>query len=263
MVSPMASGLRRACATAATLLLPLLSSCSQTAEPATQLILVADTDIDRIDVIEFRIEASGVEPKSARATRPADGGPVYLTLLREGGPLGPLTVTARGLAESTLLLSRTHIVSFVPEQTLVVPLHLERACIVRSCGEETCGGLECIPRELDEASLAPWSGAPPSLSSAGPLVQCEGDGMVDVTSDPDHCGACGSACTVGPGLQHSLASCVSSTCATSCEPLFGNCDNNLMRNGCEQNLRDNKHCGKCGNECGASQRCDAGVCVQK
>lgn len=237
-----------------------LTSCSAEPKAATQLILVADTDVDLVRTVEFEISAPGAETKTARATRPADGQPVYLTLLRDQGPLGPLTITARGLFGTSPIVTRTHEVSFVEEQTLVVPLHLARVCVNRECPGQTCNELGCTPHELDEESLAPWSGRPPELGDESMLVQCGSAGMVDVTRDPRHCGGCDMACSSSG--QNTEASCVNSSCAMACEPLWGDCDDN-PRNGCELRLTEPEACGACGERCGANERCDTGACLKK
>jgi hypothetical protein len=239
--------------------------CSQDDRAATQLILVADSDIERLDSVEFRVAAAGAAAQTATAVVAAKGQPAYLTLFREQGPLGPLTVSARGLRGTSTLVTRTHEVWFVEGETLVVPLHLSQMCVGRSCDGETCGELGCTPRALDGESLLPWSGTPPSLADApAPMTQCE-MGMVDLLSDPMHCGGCDRSCAL-PGALHTRVSCSAGTCGSSCEPLWDNC-NGKANDGCEQALagpQADRNCGACDRRCGSDQRCsDTGVCLQK
>lgn len=239
-------------------LLLLASACSQEPPAATQLILVADTDIDEIDTIEFRVQADGIPTKSARAPRSPSGAPAYLTLFREKGPLGPLEVLALGLRGESPLLARAHTVSFVEGETLVVPLHLARVCSSRVCIGQTCGEHGCLPVELESESLLPWSGAPPELSM---LTQC-GSVMVDLMSDPNHCGACDDPCTVTPAMQNITAACSAGACTVACQPQFMQCDGDLT-NGCES-LLTNQNCGRCGKRCNGAQTCvSPGVCMKK
>ena len=252
----MARALSASCA----LIALALASCSSDPEAATQLILVADTDVDRIETIEFRVEAAGAPEKTATATRSASGAPAYLTLLREQGPLGPLTVTARGMRGQMQLVSRTHVVSFVEGETLVVPLHLAQSCVGRMCEGQTCGELGCSPRQLDSESLLPWSGKPPEIGGA--MGQCGTNEMVDLMTDPAHCGACNAACSAS-SMSHTIASCMAGSCNTRCEPAFGDC-NGRASDGCERSLlEDSKHCGACSQACENNETCSAGVCVRK
>lgn len=238
-----------------------LGACAQDSEPATQLILVVDSDLERLDAVDFRVEAPNATAKTASAAPRASGDPIYLTLLREQGPLGPLTISATAKRGVLTMVTRTHVVSFVAGESLVVPLHLVRSCLGRSCGSgQTCTERGCAPRELDQNDLASWSGTPPTLASAA-LTQCD-EGLIDLASDPEHCGDCGQACSVLNSQQHALATCSEGTCGIACEALYGDCDDDA-RNGCERALTDTRHCGSCGNECSSTQRCSAGVCVKK
>lgn len=173
-----------------------LMACGDESTANTQLILVADTDIPRVNEVEFTVEAEGVEPQSARATYGADRAPVYLTLVRDDGPLGPLTVRARGRVGSDVAISRTHVVSFVPDRTLVVPLHLARTCMNRSCApSETCGETGCVAQQLDPAQLSAWSGQAPRLAaSMMGDTSCGESAVVDLQTHAKHCGTCNNAC---------------------------------------------------------------------
>lgn len=178
--------------------LTFLLGCAQEEESLTQLVLVADTDIARIDAIEFNIAADDAEPQSARARYESGSGPVYVTLVRDRGPLGPLSVRARGLDGTELVLERSHELSFVAGETRVVTLHLAKSCLNRSCGgAQTCSESGCVERALEAGELASWSGSAPSLSSladAGSGSACGDAGEVDLRSNDAHCGRCFNAC---------------------------------------------------------------------
>jgi hypothetical protein len=190
----------RSCALLLSVLaLGTLGSCADEPAPSTQLILVADTDIPRIDNVEFTIEANGVATQSAQASYADDGAPLYLTVLRDQGPLGPVTVRARGREGSTVLVTRTHVLSFVPDRALVVPLHLLRSCAIRACAaSETCSEAGCIAQQLEPSQLADWAGQAPSLDTAlagdAGTATCGNDGTINLQTDPKHCGRCSNAC---------------------------------------------------------------------
>ena len=86
----------------------------------------------------------------------------------------------------------------------------------------------------------------------------------DLQATDHHCGVCGRVC-VG---ELAPSSCVAGRCQQACVAgLTGDCDADAG-NGCEQDLRDPRHCGACANDCtvglgpGMVARCvedDAGV----
>ena len=91
-----------------------------------------------------------------------------------------------------------------------------------------------------------------------PASGCE----VDLETDSDHCGVCGSACD----LTHvDQASCQAGACTiVFCEPGWADCDGEAA-NGCEIDLQsDAGHCGACDHDCAATGTldvsCQAGSC---
>ncbi|MCC6645263.1 MAG: hypothetical protein IT374_06815, partial [Polyangiaceae bacterium] len=82
----------------------------------------------------------------------------------------------------------------------------------------------------------------------------------DKTSDPMNCNGCGIVCNSTNGT----AACQASACKiTSCNPGFGDCDNNPS-NGCETTTSNNaQNCGTCGNVCTVQNGgavCSGGTC---
>ncbi|HEY8432971.1 MAG TPA: hypothetical protein VIL20_31580 [Sandaracinaceae bacterium] len=84
---------------------------------------------------------------------------------------------------------------------------------------------------------------------------------VHLSTDPLHCGGCGSAC---PIPANASATCASSTCGYSCNPGFADC-NASGADGCEIDTgNDPANCGGCGNSCptppNATRICASGTC---
>jgi hypothetical protein len=81
---------------------------------------------------------------------------------------------------------------------------------------------------------------------------------VDLATDTNHCGACGTACGLIPNGN---AACTGGTCTVaSCNANFGDCDLQFS-DGCEANLlSDPIHCGTCGTACGLTPNTAATVC---
>ncbi|HEY6879799.1 MAG TPA: hypothetical protein VI299_17345 [Polyangiales bacterium] len=186
-------------------LLLLAMSCSSE-DPITELVLSADSDL-RLDRIVFEVSAQGVPARSAQATRPAKG-PSYVSIVRDQGTLGPLTVVARGMFQNAELLRRTHVVSFTENESLVVPLDLYARCINAKCqSNQTCAENGCTPIKLDR--LEPWTGDPPApfagRDGGTPQFAACGQVVTDLTSDARHCGDCARSCT---GAEN----CVAGTC---------------------------------------------------
>ncbi len=79
---------------------------------------------------------------------------------------------------------------------------------------------------------------------------CPGVGCVDLLANIEHCGRCGQRCGDAPNVNAGLTRCVSGVCAVAqaCTAGWADCDGDPS-NGCEANLRDPAHCGRCGTVC--------------
>jgi hypothetical protein len=193
-----------------------LGACGADERPLTQLILVADTDVPNIDTIQFEVnEAPGPKKELAQAAHDASRGSAFVSLVHDQGSLGPITVVARGLRAGVVQIERTQRVSFVPDQTRVVPLHLFASCLrpPKCTADQACDASGCIPKDMTEAQLLPWTGTPPPLNyDTGPVSDagtsdaqvpdagstslrlCGDAGIVDIESNAAHCGACDKSC---------------------------------------------------------------------
>jgi hypothetical protein len=89
---------------------------------------------------------------------------------------------------------------------------------------------------------------------------CTGE-CVDLASNKDHCGTCGSACAYNVG--YAIEACVYGKCERTCTLGWGDCNGNRS-DGCETHIAaDPKNCGACGRVCDgiAGQACVDGQCM--
>ncbi len=80
----------------------------------------------------------------------------------------------------------------------------------------------------------------------------------DILTDPENCGACGSACVI----PHATATCSDGMCLVP-EGCGGSgwVDCGMDTSDCVNLLYDPMNCGACGNVCPSQQECDEGVCA--
>lgn len=82
----------------------------------------------------------------------------------------------------------------------------------------------------------------------------------DLLATNDHCGACGTKCTIANGT----GTCESGSCkVATCNAGYGDCDGDPT-NGCEQSLTTNVHCGACNTACTVVNgvgSCTTGTCT--
>ncbi|HJK94697.1 MAG TPA: hypothetical protein RMH85_14305 [Polyangiaceae bacterium LLY-WYZ-15_(1-7)] len=255
----------------------LLAACPSE-KAVTEAIIVIDSDLavpDSLD--ELVIEVSGPEGRMESATATLGGEqaplPRTLTLVQGSGPTGPYTVVARGRQGGGDVVSRTARFSFVPEESVVILMHLVEACIGQDCGaNQTCTERGC--QSVDRSDLFVWTGVPPRLGEtpdaglpdAGtpddgsvPTDACteelcndaddDCDGEVDegfdLATDPFNCGGCGNLCV----FRNGDGECTGGECVvTACDPGFDDCV--AGNDGCETDVRmDEANCGACGNAC--------------
>lgn len=201
-------------------------------EDLTQIMVVAGTDIERLDTVQYTV----VGPDGAREQRVArfaDGSPTTLALVHRGGALGPVTVTATGYnGETALPVTRSAVVDFLPGEIFVLRLDLVRSCLNSPC-PETCTPRGCESPNVPETE--PWSGMAPDLDGS-----VERDAGLDAPI-PDG----------GPDTG-----CVPSV--ESCNGADDDCDGDVDED--FELHSDPAHCGGCGQACDGSETCDARVC---
>jgi hypothetical protein len=83
--------------------------------------------------------------------------------------------------------------------------------------------------------------------------------VVDLSSNPQHCGTCGNSCGTG---AHTSTACVSGSCQPqTCELGWANC-NGTLADGCEVHIQTNPaNCGACGLSCLPGANCVANLCI--
>ncbi|HKU39739.1 MAG TPA: C-type lectin domain-containing protein [Polyangiales bacterium] len=120
-----------------------------------------------------------------------------------------------------------------------------------ACSKASCGGGVC--------TAADCSAMPGRADCDGDEASCE----IDLRSDPNNCGACGSKCQFSAGVTpHATLGCTASGCQANCDAGYGDCDGNYA-NGCEQPLNTLNHCGACRTGCSianATASCSTGSC---
>ncbi len=128
---------------------------------------------------------------------------------------------------------------------------------VSSCGGcgATCAVPNGTPRCLEGECLVATCDANRGDCDGAGSNGCE----VDLLSDPDHCGACGTVCRGAGGVE---PTCVGGECQTSCTPGLGDC-NADPSDGCETPLDTLESCGGCGIGCAPPRgvgTCERGSC---
>ncbi|MBX3250403.1 MAG: hypothetical protein KF901_24725 [Myxococcales bacterium] len=280
-----------------TLLLLALTSLCACKSSITEVVVVVDSDLDVPEALDrLQIDVSGPDGRREQATATLGAAetplPRTLSLVHEGGVLGPFDVTVRGFRDEDEIVERRARFDFVPGQSLVLTMHLVRACVGLDCRPGTCSEDGCAG--IERGPLPAWPGSAPRLGDplpdagppdagppdAGPAdvgppdapcepreEECNGldddcDGAIDedfdLQDDLANCGACGRQCVFrnGEGI------CNAGVCTvTSCEPPFEDCDGDGS-NGCESDTQLSvNHCGTCRNVCRNPDRvCCSGSC---
>jgi MYXO-CTERM domain-containing protein len=172
----------------------LALACACTEEPLTQIVVKVESDLaipDRID--EVRVVVIGLGPahqESGATLRASSDLPRTVTLVHDGGSLGPIDVIARAFAAETMVVERRARVFFDADRTRLLRLRLLGECAGVACGEaETCreGGV-CA---TSATALEPW---PPEAPADGgwPDASLPVDGGWPEASPPADGGAHGS-----------------------------------------------------------------------
>jgi hypothetical protein len=79
---------------------------------------------------------------------------------------------------------------------------------------------------------------------------------VDLTSDPNNCGACGTACSASHVVG---ARCRNGVCDSVCAAGYADCNSSIQSDGCEKTLTGS-YCTCCATACTTGQQCFGGTC---
>lgn len=238
-------------------------------QPLTQLVLVAGTDIATVRSVRFDV-SQGDKTKSSQGDVDL-ATPSFVNLLYQRGSLGPVDIVAEGRnVDDQVVLSRRARVSFVRDQTLVVPLHLLASCVATqpTCdsARETCTENGCTSFVLEEDDLEDWNGTPPKpgASNGGNDASMPSDASLD-GGERDG-GDEGGASSGDEGGASSGGDSGSSSGADG-GPSTGAGDGGAMCDGQSVDLdSDEAHCGDCDVACEQAEfrqtaLCKSGVCT--
>ena len=132
-----------------------------------------------------------------------------------------------------------------PDQIRVIAGEPESSMLIAKLVDPPCGEQMPIDGELSEAEIACLGEWVRGVESD--CETCGGAVCVNLTSDAQHCGACGNACPEG-------IACVAGACACPGQT-------ELCEGACVDTGSNPQHCGSCGVACDPGAVCSNGMCV--
>ena len=153
------------------------------------------------------------------------------------------------------------------------------ACVDTTTDKNHCGG--CSPCPAPQACLMGTCACAPVTCPMGAFQDpttcqcaclpgqtlCDQGTCVDLQSDPDNCGSCGTGCPSGKSCQSGQCLCTHTTCppGTSQDPATCQClcppGQTSCPTGCVDLQSDDANCGACGTVCPSGQSCQSGQCL--
>lgn len=233
----------------------------------TEVVVVIDSDLEvpaRLDQLQVEVTGPDGRREEASAMLGDDNAPLprTLTLVHDGGVLGPFEVRARGLRGNAGVVERRARFDFVPGTSSVLTMHLVASCVDRDCGPGTCGEAGC--EALERGELGRWMGAPPRLGEGPPDAGTDG-GPTDPDGGSSDGGDAGGDGGRDAGVDTGVDSGVDAGCTSGPEECNGrddDCDGAIDEDFDLQNDLDN--CGRCGLRCvfrNGEGICNAGTCT--
>lgn len=139
-----------------------LNACAEDTA-LTQIVVAIDSDLIAIEHIVVTTDHFGDASVASGDLGPDDAKlPRSVGLVHDGGPLGPIGITASARdADGQTLVERHAQVFFVRDEVRLLRLELTRSCkrVYESCDpDQTCIDGECAS---DEAKLEAWTGEIP------------------------------------------------------------------------------------------------------
>ncbi|MES1204809.1 MAG: hypothetical protein ABUS79_02625 [Pseudomonadota bacterium] len=163
--------------------------------PPTQIVLVVDTNLAKVDLDEVKIIVSagagmtvdGSTPAADAATsQPLDipltapGAPTFpLTLgIEPSGPPGDLEVSVQGLLEGNVVVEQSATTAFVTRAQKMLEMLLLDSCVGTACPgtatPQTCKAGLCDTASMDGPELPSWTGSLPPRPTPSPTTPIGG-----------------------------------------------------------------------------------------
>ena len=181
------------CVVAACAVVP---GCGGDEVPATEIVLTIVSDLSvpgEIDRLSIDI-AGLVEATSASADLTTKGLPRTLGIAHDGGPLGPITITAAAWLGPSKVVERVAAVSFLRNKSLSLTIALSSACVSVACDNgKTCVDGACETHQssgMTSVAVGVTPDAGRADSGTGGDITNPGDRMTcrdDCSSMDDQC----------------------------------------------------------------------------
>jgi hypothetical protein len=149
--------------TAALVLTSLASACAKDAAPPTEIIVVIDSDLAMLERVRLEVDGFG-DGKPLDISLARNWLPRTVALLHQGGPMGPIRVTASGFipGQSTpVIVEPREQVFFERGRVRALRIELLASCVGACPDGQGCvdvGGPTCKPASALR-SLRDWTGA--------------------------------------------------------------------------------------------------------
>ena len=148
----------------------------------TEVLLAVDGDLAiprQVDHVVVQVTHPDGEIKLAEADLTAEAFPRTLGLVHRGGPVGIFSVEVRGESRASgttrTIIERRARFSFVPGETLVLPLPLLEACLNVPCGvDETCGPTGCRTIDIARSEFLEYPAGLEGLRDGGTMQPVDG-----------------------------------------------------------------------------------------
>jgi len=131
-----------------------LASCKD--DEITQIVVVVDSDFDGFDRVEISVDGFTTDAGATASVQDAPL-PRRVTLVHDGGPLGPLAVKVSAFVANqtqAALVERRAGIYFERNKALMLKVDLLFACIGK-CDEACLAGPRCVTAE-EATELVPW-----------------------------------------------------------------------------------------------------------
>lgn len=166
--------------------LSCLLACTSEREGAPRIVVEVDSNLsvpDELDRIALDVAGQG----AAQADLRTEGLPRTVTLVHEGGPLGPVNIHVQGFSMDDLVVEQ-RVTRYFRSGEQKVSIFLSQSCFrVRCEANETCDNGRCtpIPEELptEDAGPVQEDDAAASAADAGGTGQGEGNDAGPVSDD--------------------------------------------------------------------------------